>query len=93
MCVPVFFQKQYDNEGLSNPNVRSIRASNFRREGSYERVDKANSGAGAATATRSPDFQTGQHHKSPHELLAASGSAEHVRQGNIKNLLENFFGM
>ena len=34
-----------------------------------------------------------QQFKSPHEILAASGSMEAVRTRNVKNLLTDFFGM
>jgi hypothetical protein len=32
-------------------------------------------------------------HKSPHEILQASGSAETIRERNVSNALLDFFGL
>ena len=44
------------------------------------------------SASRSPETRP-YYHKSPHEILAASGSAEKVRVRNVQSLLNDFFGL
>ncbi|GKY95448.1 hypothetical protein MPSEU_000506400 [Mayamaea pseudoterrestris] len=76
-------QRKYDHEPIrgSTRNVRQQQPTTDRGERT------------AASASRSPESRLHRHHKSPHEILAASGSAEKVRLRNVKSLLNDFFGM
>jgi hypothetical protein len=91
LCLPHltfrnFSLRQYDHEGnVGGGNVgRSIR--------SIPRPNERHGGPSSAVS-RSPDFRADHHHKSPHEILAASGSVEAVRNRNVQGLLYDFFGM
>jgi hypothetical protein len=57
---------------------------------------QANDNGGAARSSShqvQDTFNRADDHKSPHEILVASGSMEAVRIRNVKNLLVDFFGL
>lgn len=76
-----FFLPQYDNDPSINRSVRNVRGL------AGDRGERTVASASKAPEARA-DFQ-----KSPHEILAASGSVERVRTRNVKSLLFDFFGM
>jgi hypothetical protein len=73
---------QYDHENVRG-SVRNVR----QPATSTDRGERT-----VTSASKSPEARL-YHHKSPHEILAASGSAEKVRVRNVKSLLNDFFGM
>jgi len=78
---------QFDHEGgRSVRNIRQTTTADHRSE---------RPPSGVASSTRSPDIARGpvDQHKSPHEILFASGSAEKVRTRNAAGLLMDFFAM
>jgi hypothetical protein len=79
--------KQYDHDSNTSRSIRSVRTS------SNDRTTGA-SGILAASDrfSQSPEPRLDSR-KSPHEILAASGSADAVRRRNAKGLLYDFFGM
>jgi hypothetical protein len=86
LCLPYltlrnFSLLQYDHEGNIGRSIRSI-----------PRPRESHGGPSGPTS-RSPDLRSDHHHKSPHEILAASGSVEAVRNRNVKGLLYDFFGL
>ena len=79
--------KQYDHE-----ITRSTR--NSRTSGSDLRdIGKSRGPSPGTTTSKSPDIRNDTAHKGPHQILAAAGSAEKVRNRNAKSLLMDFFGL
>lgn len=75
---------QYDHE-----ITRSTRSA---RPTAPEQRDKPR--GPSAASSKPPDFMNDSTvHKGPHQILAAAGSAEKVRNRNAKSLLMDFFGM
>jgi hypothetical protein len=70
--------QQYDNQ-RETPTSHSIR--NVRPIGNERQAGSSQTNLDSA------------HFKSPHEILAASGSMEKVRKKNAQNLLMDFFAL
>lgn len=66
-----------------------MRSNAIRAASSEKYMEK---GGLSSSVNRSPDLRADVH-KSPHEILAASGSAEKVRVRNVERLLKDFFAM
>ena len=75
----IFLPLQYDHDG--GRSVRNV------RQQTADRGERT-----VASASKSPESRS-ELHKSPHEILAASGSVEKVRKRNTQSLLRDFFGM
>jgi hypothetical protein len=83
VSLHVCFHIQYDHEPIRG----STRNGRQQQSATRDRGERT-----VTSASRSPEARV-RLHKSPHEILAASGSAEKVRLRNVKSLLNDFFGM
>lgn len=81
---------QYDKKGDSPSATHSIR--NIRAIGG-DRSTPQPPPTNEPPTSRNNSGEQLQQYKSPHEILAASGSMETVRIRNVQNLISEFFGM
>ena len=89
---------QYDKKGDSPNAPHSLSTRNVRQLASERPPGPGQSQPGNdAQSITSNNYRSGvgeqQQYKSPHEILAASGSMEAVRIRNVQNLLTEFFAL
>lgn len=76
-------QRKYDAKGNQHPNHQSL---------PHASVGITNRSSPNNQAPNGASHQNKVAHKSPHELLAAKGSGEAVREHNVTSSLKDFFG-
>lgn len=82
-------QRKYDAATIAKQQQQQNNQQQPQNHQHRNRISNSNSSASLQTTSKNSSFS----HKSPHEILAASGNAKTVRQRNVANSLLDFFGM
>mmetsp|Transcript_49202 Transcript_49202/g.138365 ORF Transcript_49202/g.138365 Transcript_49202/m.138365 type:complete len:225 (+) Transcript_49202:293-967(+) len=97
--IQKMLQRKYDKKGdspsSSNASIRNVRHLISERPGTTGGSQASNNEtlANNNNNNRSSSANDQQRYKSPHEILAASGSMEAVQIRNVQNALTDFFAL